>query len=66
MSGLTGYDLEKHGSKGIRIPVIAVSAFEGPETRGRTRDVGATAFFRRPVDGQALTDAVRWATGERR
>ena len=66
MSGLTGYDLEKLGSKGIWIPVIAVSAFDDPETRERARDLGVTACFRKPVDGQTLIDAVRWATGERR
>jgi len=24
---------------------------------------GATAFFRKPVDGQALIDAIHWAMG---
>jgi FixJ family two-component response regulator len=64
MPGLTGFDLqEKLASKGILIPVITVSAFDDAETRERARKLGATAFFRKPVDGQALIDAIHWATG---
>jgi FixJ family two-component response regulator len=64
MPGLTGFDLqEKLASRGIRIPVITVSAFDDAETRERARKLGAVAFFRKPVDGQALVDAIHWATG---
>ena len=64
MPGLTGFDVqEKLSSKGIRIPVITVSAFDDAETRERARKLGAVAFFRKPVDGQALIDAIYWATG---
>jgi FixJ family two-component response regulator len=44
MPGLTGFDLqEKLASKGVRIPVISVSAFDDAGTRERTRAIGATA-----------------------
>jgi len=66
MPGLTGFELEeKLASKGIRIPVIAISAFDDAETRERAGQLGATAFFRKPVDGQALIDMIHWATGSR-
>ena len=64
MPGLTGFDVqERLASMGIRIPVITVSAFDDAETRERARKLGAVAFFRKPVDGQALIDAIHWATG---
>ncbi len=64
MPGLTGFDLqEKLASMEIRIPVITVSAFDDAETRERARILGAVAFFRKPVDGEALIDAIHWATG---
>jgi FixJ family two-component response regulator len=64
MPGLTGFDLqEKLASKAIRIPVITVSAFDDAATRERARKLGATAFFRKPVDGEALIDAIHWAMG---
>ena len=33
------------------------------DIRERAREPGTTAFFRKPVDGQALIDAVHWAMG---
>ena len=64
MRGLTGLDLQEElASKGIRMPVIAVSALDDAKIRERARELGATAFFRKPVDGQALIDAIRWAMG---
>jgi len=64
MRGLTGFALqEKLASKDIRIPTIAVSALDDAETRERARKLGAAAFFRKPVDGQALIDAIHWAMG---
>jgi FixJ family two-component response regulator len=62
--GLTGFDLQKKlASEGVRIPVIAISAFDDGEIRERARELGAAAFFRKPVDGQALIDAIHWVMG---
>ena len=64
MPGLTGFELQgKCASKRIRKPVIAIFAFDDAETRERARKHGATAFFRKPVDGQVLIDAIHWAMG---
>jgi FixJ family two-component response regulator len=66
MPGLTGFELqEKLASKGIRIPVIVVSAHDDAEIRGRARELGAISFFRKPVDDQALLDGIHWAIEER-
>ena len=62
MPGLTGFDLlERLLTEGIRIPVIAVSAHDDAETREHARELGAVTFFRKPVDDQALLDAIWWA-----
>ena len=62
MPGLSGFDLqEKLTSEGIRIPVIAISAHDDAETREHARELGAAGFFRKPVDDQALLDAIWWA-----
>ncbi len=64
MRGITGFELqERLASKEIRIPTIAVSALDDAGTRERARMLGAVAFFRKPVDGQALIDAIHWAMG---
>ena len=63
MPGLTGFDLqERLISRGIEIPVIVISASDDVQTRERARELGAEAFFRKPVDDQALLDAIWWAT----
>jgi FixJ family two-component response regulator len=47
-------------AQGNSIPVIAVSARDDDETRQRARDLDAKCFFRKPVDDQALLDAITW------
>ena len=47
-------------ARGNTIPVIAVSARDDDETRQRARELEAKYFFRKPVDDQALLDAITW------
>jgi len=62
MPGLTGFDLQrKLIDQGIRIPVIVISASDDAQIRDQARDLGAVAFFRKPIDDQALLDAIDWA-----
>jgi FixJ family two-component response regulator len=43
------------------IPVIYVTAHDTTEYRDAARQVGATGYFRKPIDDQALLDAIEWA-----
>jgi len=45
----------------IKLSVIVISAEFDPETKKIAKEVKAVGFFRKPVDGQALIDAVDWA-----
>ena len=66
MPGLAGISLQAElVSRGISMPVIIVTADEDADTRHRARQAGAVAFFRKPVDGPALLDAIEWAVDER-
>jgi FixJ family two-component response regulator len=63
MPSLTGFDLQNRLlSEGVRIPVIVISASDDVQTREHARELGAVNFFRKPVDDQALLDAIWWAT----
>jgi FixJ family two-component response regulator len=42
------------------IPVIVLSAADDPATRRMARELGAQAFFRKPVDAAALLDSIDW------
>lgn len=46
----------------IKLPVITVSARDDEETRLWARQLGARMFLRKPVDAQALLDAISWVT----
>jgi FixJ family two-component response regulator len=62
MPGLTGFDLQRRLlSEGIQIPVIVISASDDVQIREHARELGAQFFFRKPVDDQALLDAIWWA-----
>jgi FixJ family two-component response regulator len=45
-------------------PVIFITAYDTDENRSAAHRAGAAAFFRKPVDGEALLDAINWAVGE--
>lgn len=58
MNGLEfGAKLKERGNA---LPVIAVSARDDDETRHLARDLGVRFFLRKPVDDQALLDAISW------
>jgi FixJ family two-component response regulator len=46
--------------KGITNPVIALSARDDDEIRQKAKDLGVRFFLRKPVDDQALIDAINW------
>jgi FixJ family two-component response regulator len=46
----------------VAIPVIALSARDDPAMRRMAHDLGAAAFFRKPVDAAALLDSIDWVT----
>ena len=47
--------------RGHRLPVIFVTAYDSEHNREVARRVGAVGFFHKPIDGQALLDAIIWA-----
>jgi two-component system response regulator FixJ len=66
MPGMNGFDLmEKLISKGIHTPVICVTAFDDAKSREQARELRASAYFTKPVDDQALIDAINWYSGRK-
>ena len=61
MPGLSGEELcAELEARGIRLPTIVVTADDDPKTRRKAQEMGAAGFFRKPVDGAALLDAIGW------
>ncbi len=62
MPGVSGVELSNElKAHGVHLPLIFVTADDDPETKQRALDMGAAGFFRKPVDGTALLDAIDWA-----
>jgi len=66
MPGTSGLDmLARLSVECAAIPVIIVSANDDSETRKSAIDAGAIGYFRKPVDSEALLDAIRWIVSSR-
>jgi FixJ family two-component response regulator len=62
MPGTSGLELPALlAQMGRNLPVIFVTAHDSPETRDLAQRAGASAYFRKPVDSQALLDAIAWS-----
>lgn len=65
MPRMTGLQVQGRLKDGrIDLPVITVSARDDEETRFLARQLGARMFLRKPVDAQALLDAISWVTAD--
>ncbi|MCE5232525.1 MAG: response regulator [Mizugakiibacter sp.] len=66
MPGMTGAEmLARLKDKQSSLPVIVVSARDNESIHGLARELGAKMFLRKPVDDQALLDAINWVTQAR-
>jgi FixJ family two-component response regulator len=62
LPGRDGLDLPRLlAERDIPMPVIFVTAQDTQEARAAAKRAGAAAFFHKPVDDQALLDAIEWA-----
>lgn len=62
MPGISGLDLPGLLARaGHHLPVIFVTAHDTSDIRDRAQSAGAAAYFCKPVDDQALLDAIAWA-----
>jgi len=65
MKGIGGFDFQKElVIRGIKIPMIFLTATDSEESRKRAKKSGAVGFLSKPVDDQALLDTIHWALSE--
>ena len=61
LGGTTTLDLPRQLRQADKpVPVIFVTAWDSPEVREKVRLAGGAGYFRKPVDAQALIDAIEW------
>ncbi len=65
LPGISGLEVQRRlNERGIRLPVIAVSARADDATRREARQLGAKLFFRKPVNDRTLIDAIDWVVSQ--
>jgi FixJ family two-component response regulator len=61
LPGISGIDLlEKFSRESTYLPVIVVTAFDDLSSREACRKYGVKAYLRKPVDGEALMDLIKY------
>ena len=61
LRGMSGLELKKVlNAAHSELPVIFLTADDTSEMRAAASEAGATGYFRKPVDTQALLDAIQW------
>ncbi|MEI6871674.1 MAG: response regulator, partial [Verrucomicrobiota bacterium] len=59
--GMSGLELKQVlNATHSQLPVIFLTAHDTTEMRAAAREVGATGYFRKPVDTKLLIDAIQW------
>jgi FixJ family two-component response regulator len=59
MPGMSGLELyQKMVERGFKLPVIFITGFDTAEIRSQAKKSGAFGYFLKPVDDQALLDAI--------
>ena len=62
MPGMSGEELAvKLEIYREKLSIIFVTADDDPAIKAKAKEMGAAGFFRKPVDGTALLDAINWA-----
>ena len=59
MPRMTGFDvLTRMQEAGARVPVIIITGYDSPESRDRAMAAGASMYLCKPVNDEALLDAI--------
>ncbi len=63
LPGMTACDLLEYFAKNkLYYPVVIITAFDDQHSRTCAKKYGVVAYMRKPVDGEALIDIIKYAT----
>ena len=64
MPGMNGLDIQQQLARGGRqMPIVVITGHDEPLARAQCLSAGAAAYLRKPIDDEALLDAIHRATG---
>jgi FixJ family two-component response regulator len=60
LGGLSGLDLQRRlKAEGLRIPFIAITAFDDERVRAEAQALGCLAYLRKPCEGHTIVSLIR-------
>jgi FixJ family two-component response regulator len=64
MPGMNGLDVQQQLARsGLQLPIVVITGHDEPLARTQCLSAGATAYLRKPLDDEALLDAIHRAVG---
>jgi FixJ family two-component response regulator len=62
LPGMTACDLLEYFAKSkLYFPVVIITTFDDQQSRACAKKYGVVAYMRKPVDGEALIDIIKYA-----
>jgi FixJ family two-component response regulator len=67
MPGMNGLDVQQQLARGgFRVPIVVITGHDEPQARAQCLSAGAAVYLRKPLDDEALLDAIYKAVGAAR
>ena len=67
MPGMNGLDVQQQLARsGLQLPIVIITGHDEPLARAQCLSAGAAAYLRKPLDDEALLDAIHRAAGAAR
>jgi FixJ family two-component response regulator len=64
MPGMNGLDVQQQLARsGLQLPIVVITGHDEPMARAQCLSAGAAAYLRKPLDDEALLDAIHRAAG---
>lgn len=64
MPGLDGFEVQVRMERdGLHVPVVVITGSDTPDGEERAKRGGASAYLRKPVDSEAVIEAIRASVG---
>jgi FixJ family two-component response regulator len=64
MPGMNGLDVQQQLARGgLRVPIVVITGHDEPQARAQCLSAGAAAYLRKPLDDEALLEAIYKAVG---
>ena len=64
MPGMNGMDVQQQLARsGLQLPIVVITGHDEPLARSQCLSAGAAAYLRKPLDDEALLDAIHRAAG---